>query len=115
MERVIHLIYGNQPFVLETRSLRRVKKTKGEIMKNSPEKIRAYALKNAIAYEGVARTGAQKRMGFERGIFPDDFSIEREGFYLARVSDAPGIRESFEKRGFKLSEESITLENSFLQ
>jgi len=108
MERVIHLVYGNQPFVLETRSLRRVKKTKG---------VEKVAINPSLTYTfpNLEKYCAQKRMGFERGIFPDDFSIEREGFYLARVSDAPGIRESFEKRGFKLSEESITLENSFLQ
>ena len=108
MDRVIHLVYGDEKFVLEMSVLQRMRKI---------TEVERVATHNSLTYSfpSLERYCIQKGIQFERGISPGNFSVNGEGFYLASLSDLPEVIENFERRGFRLSKESITLENSFLQ
>ena len=108
MGKVIHLIYGDWQFVLEMRTLRRVKET------SSVDRV---ATHESLIYNfpSLERYCTQRGIEFERGISPGNFSVEGEGFYLVSISEVPEVMGGFERRGFELSEESITWGNSFLQ
>lgn len=101
----VYLLYGNQPFPLEARTLVRVRdlKTVEEVAVGDSLTDSSYRFPVLERYCG------QQGIGFRRNIPPEDFSVKQCGIYLAKDSDEISeIEANFRNRGLDVTPERVT-------